>query len=351
MKRIVVDFDDTLSFCTNRDWDNATPNTELIAKLNKLATSGWIIDVFTARGSLSCSTRQEADDKYRIQIETWLQRHSVNYSSLSFDKPLAAWYIDDKAVTPESFISDVHIEQMTGGLSGADVYSEGTYVYKTSDDSKSVVQWYQIASEAMLPVPEVKSLIGNTIKMEKIQGIHIVEAINKYGVYRVMGIVAQLLQDMSQVQYTGKFEQKVHTYIDRLNHHAKHHSLHIGDIISKCKSVLENNVLIANFAHGDFSESNLIIGSDYSITMIDPLYKPAQFSCTLLDAAKLYATIAISEDVKPQDKLVALNILSGVVRITERELRILAMCELLRTITNGGEKRLEKFLQMIQEKI
>ena len=29
-KRIVVDIDDTISFTTNRDWENATPNIELI---------------------------------------------------------------------------------------------------------------------------------------------------------------------------------------------------------------------------------------------------------------------------------------------------------------------------------
>jgi len=51
-KRIVVDFDDTLAFHQNRKFDEALPNKPLIEKLNKLHAEDWIIDIFTARGSI-----------------------------------------------------------------------------------------------------------------------------------------------------------------------------------------------------------------------------------------------------------------------------------------------------------
>ena len=101
-KRIVLDFDDTLAFTTNRDFKNANPNIDLIEKTNQLFDEGWQIDIFTARGSLSCKTRKEARQKYEFEIEQWLLEHGVKYNLLSFEKPLAAYYIDDKGIKFEN---------------------------------------------------------------------------------------------------------------------------------------------------------------------------------------------------------------------------------------------------------
>jgi len=103
-KSIVVDFDDTLSFTTDRDFKNATPNTPLIDKLNGLYNKGWNIRIFTARGNLSCDSRAEAIFIHKGIMEDWLEKHNVKYHELSFQKPLAEYYIDDKAITPEDFI-------------------------------------------------------------------------------------------------------------------------------------------------------------------------------------------------------------------------------------------------------
>jgi len=104
--RLVVDFDDTLSFATERDWENAKPNLPLIAKLNSLYDQGHQVDIFTARGTISCKgDRELAEQKNRPQIEAWLNKHGVKYHSLSFQKPLADYYIDDKAITPDDFVN------------------------------------------------------------------------------------------------------------------------------------------------------------------------------------------------------------------------------------------------------
>ena len=73
---LVVDFDDTLAITLNRDWENAAPNVELIAKLNDLYAQGWTVHVVTARGQLSCNGDYvAADKKYRAQIEEWLKKN------------------------------------------------------------------------------------------------------------------------------------------------------------------------------------------------------------------------------------------------------------------------------------
>ena len=107
-KVIVVDFDDTLCIhqtVEKSDIMQGMPNMKLINKLNKLYSDGYKILIYTARGHISCKNRAEADNKYRPIIKTWLRRYDVKFTTLSFDKPMAYLYIDDKAITPEEFIS------------------------------------------------------------------------------------------------------------------------------------------------------------------------------------------------------------------------------------------------------
>ncbi|SVD68493.1 uncharacterized protein METZ01_LOCUS421347, partial [marine metagenome] len=63
-----------------------------------------------------------------------MKSHGVPYNKLLFGKPLGAYYVDDKSLTPESFVS-LEIEQLTGGLSGADIYRAGDVVHKTADNT------------------------------------------------------------------------------------------------------------------------------------------------------------------------------------------------------------------------
>ena len=112
-KSIVVDIDDTLSFTLNRDWEHAEPNQPLIDKLNKLYDDGWDIFIVTARGNLSCSNREEAENKYRPIIEKWMKEHNVKYTDISFQKILASYYIDDKGIKPDDFL-DLNIEELKG---------------------------------------------------------------------------------------------------------------------------------------------------------------------------------------------------------------------------------------------
>ena len=95
-KRIVCDIDDTISFCDDRDWENAKPNNPVIQKLMSLHNQGWEIFLHTARGSISAKTPNDARKKYEGIITRWMAEHKVPYDKLIFGKPLGTYYVDDK---------------------------------------------------------------------------------------------------------------------------------------------------------------------------------------------------------------------------------------------------------------
>ena len=102
-KLIIVDFDDTLAKYEEGQTHNiegATPNVELINKLNGLYDDGYNIEIYTARGHFSCDSRSEAEDRHGSRIRDWLEKYGVKYHALNFNKPYGIIYIDDKAVRP-----------------------------------------------------------------------------------------------------------------------------------------------------------------------------------------------------------------------------------------------------------
>ena len=134
-KIIVCDIDDTICYTENRDYEHSIPNIPMIEKLNTLYNQGYGIVYFTARGQHSCNGDLNLIEKERKPVlESWLKRHNVSYDLLLFRKPLAALYIDDKAVTPEMFLS-MPFSELKGG-SGSKIYREGNKVVKTCKNAK-----------------------------------------------------------------------------------------------------------------------------------------------------------------------------------------------------------------------
>lgn len=282
---LVVDFDDTLAITLNRNWDNAAPNIPLIEKLNSLYDEGWTIHIVTARGNISCNGDHDAaDKKYRAQIEKWLVDHNVSYTDLSFQKKLAAYYIDDKGITPEDFLNRFGRFNFGGGLSGATVYydSLSDAVYKTAKNTKSVIEWYTYASPHY-NVPKIYSVIGDTIKMENLE--------------EFAGCFSRILE----VCYSFRNLPKMHVgllptrYVDRCLHR-------ISDTLRTQTSInltlLENILYYAastvpqSFSHGDFSVSNIMSDkSGHSVYLIDPINDPTLLSSWVVDLAKLYMSI------------------------------------------------------------
>lgn len=281
---LVVDFDDTLAITLNRDWVNAAPNQPLIEKLNHLYDEGWTIHVVTARGQISCGGDCDAaSNKYRLQIENWLYEHGVKYTDLSFQKKLAAYYIDDKGITPDDFLIKFKRIDLKGGMSGASVYYDtaSDAVFKTAKNTHEVVAWYDFAKEHY-NVPEIYSVIGDTIKMQKLEPY--------------IGPFERILE----VCYDFRRFKPLHVgilpyrYVDRCLHRIR---TELGEEAIDFKflsSIIEyaSSVVPSTFGHGDFSISNIMSGpSGQSVYLIDPINDPTMLSSWVIDIAKLYMSI------------------------------------------------------------
>lgn len=324
-KRIVVDFDDTIAFPVNRDWENAKPNTELIQKLTYLYRCGWVIDIFTARGSISCKTRKAASIKYRAGIEKWLKDHNVLYHTLSFDKPLASYYIDDKGITPDEFLK-LDIRPLKGGLSSSDIYTDGRLVRKTSSNSLAVQGWY---NEVMVPgihVPKVHGVVGETIIMDYIE--HNPDYF-KNNFYTALGIIQDTLTTLKKVSV--KTAIPFSTYKSRIYDHANASGI---DMFKDIASELNNVILSQSFSHGDFGITNMLF-QNTKLYLIDPL--PTVFGCTELDVAKFVASLHINKYPKQLINITK-QIMELFCDISLAKFKLLILAELIRVYKYHSNK-------------
>jgi len=273
MKNIVCDFDDTLSFTTDRDWDNAKPNKTLIAKLNALFDNGYNITILTARGNLSCKSRSEADKKYRAQIEKWLAKNNVKYNNLSFDKLLADYYIDDKGITPNDFVK-LKIEKLEGGLSGAYIERRGGLVFKTQDFAIETAKWYDKA-EKLINNIKVHSVIGSVLS------IPFIEKTGEPTAFMIDEVLS-IFENASPI-----YDVDFSFYIDRINEHLNiykpKYSEFVLNELKKIEGFMNEN---KSFGHGDFSIDNMIVNNN-NLYLIDPILRQDLYSSYLLDVAKL----------------------------------------------------------------
>jgi capsule biosynthesis phosphatase len=277
--KLVVDLDDTISFCYDRDFANAAPNIELINKINKLFDQGWDIEILTARGQLSCDGDSEAArEKYWTQITEWLHKNGVKYHCLSFHKPLATFYVDDKALRPDEFVAmDIRVLK---GISGAQVLKVNDKVLKTCDNALEVAKWYKDAKELGLLVPEVHSVIGKQLSLEYIE-----EQSYHYVLKAVMAC-----KEIDSYKHVPTPHCDWSQYIQRLLKHAAllddtvmRHNLFL--IINEAVGYYKVMEDYASFCHGDYSVDNLI-HRDGRVVMIDPIPMTG-YSSYLLDLSKL----------------------------------------------------------------
>jgi capsule biosynthesis phosphatase len=296
---VVVDYDDTLAFTYDRDWENAKPNLPLIEKLNSLYDEGWTVNIVTARGQLSCKgDPAAASKKYRDQMESWLKKHGVKYNELCFKKKLAAYYIDDKGIKPEDFLKNFERFPLKGGWSGAKVYYDNLtgFVYKTAPNSLAAVEWYTQAKEYGFSVPHIESIIGETICMESLKEYtmsydKIVETACKFRLFKPMPWAsADPLSYVDRCTKNGIAEILTAAEYATLRYHLK--------------KAMEFTP--STFSHGDFSITNIMqrrLETFYpptntthqvsELTMIDPIYAEGLYSSYVIDLAKLTASIEI----------------------------------------------------------
>lgn len=265
MKKLVVDFDGTLA----HNWD---PNISVIQRVNTLFSDGWHVTVLTARGQHSCNEDVEAADaKYRSRIEHWLASNSVLYHKLSFQKPLADLYIDDKSLTPSEFMQ-YSLKPLKGGNSGLPVHIDSRgFVIKqcrNADTAEEMAAWYAYAKANGFLVPNVLGVIGDCIELSLVPAISFDESKAR-----------QVLKGLSRTPCRVK--RAYSEYVDRCVNRCPE------EWKEKLQAALYKHNPTPSFGHGDFSVTN-VMGS----FMIDPITDV--FESYELDAAKLYTTMRLS---------------------------------------------------------
>lgn len=276
--RAVFDLDDTISRHKNRDFANAEPIVATIEKIRQLKEDGWEIVIYSARGQNSCKGDLELIEKRnRGQVETWLQKHSVPYDELRFGKPLGDIYVDDKGVSLLDFLAGKY-EKLKGN-SGSEIYRAGNTVYKTCKDAAAQAEWYRQARELGVKVPEVYSVVLNTISMEHIAADD--GKIEKRQLYSLVSTV--MLFSLKRAGY--KFEPEA--LIRRAEEHLETYNgdANFENLWSYIRGNTEEYRKAASFCHGDLSLSNVIISGGEAY-LIDPIISE-EYSSYLLDFAKL----------------------------------------------------------------
>lgn len=106
-KTIVFDIDETILFTPNgRDYENSYPNEPIVEAMRQLRKDGWCIILMTARGmGRSEGNIELVREEVTQEIETFCEKYDVPYDMLQLGKPWAAYYVDDKAITPERFLA------------------------------------------------------------------------------------------------------------------------------------------------------------------------------------------------------------------------------------------------------
>jgi len=338
MKRtLVFDIDDTICTHTNRDYVNAKPHWDVIGKINSLYKKGYNITLYTARGQNSCN----GDLKLILErnediLINWLEKHEVKYNELIFGKPLGNWYIDDKAMTVETFL-EAPFEELIGN-SGATIYRESDRVIKKGIKVKKEYEWYKgikrSAISLAFKIPKIYSFTVDTLIMEYVDGPILSKVVNNYHLEKLNELC--LMFKHRKDGYT--FD--VDAYIKYLYKCIPHYGL-VKGIASELlyhKEFLEKS---ASFCHGDFTLNNIIY-KDREYYLIDPGPKE-EYSSYLLDLAKTRYSLSgfekmfdyTTNDLKEQrdyfDILLKQNNLYDIVRLLEitRWIRIIPFMEKL----------------------
>lgn len=107
-----MDLDDTLSIADKSiddsitRYSNAKPIEATVNKLREYHQAGWYIIIYTARHMVSSlNDVDKAFAKHGQLTADWLERHNVPFDQLIFGKPYGIYYVDDKAMTIDSFLN------------------------------------------------------------------------------------------------------------------------------------------------------------------------------------------------------------------------------------------------------
>ena len=308
---IVIDFDGTLALGDTSNINTMTLNIKLAYMINKMYDDGNIIKIVTARGSKTCKTILEKEEKYRNIITNWLITNNVKFNELSFNKEYGDAYIDDRCY---NITDDIEYEKLDSKFTTNKVRRINNCVIKNSDEVKNEYEWYSKAIEIGLEVPKVLSYDKDTISTNYINGVNCDN----------VDLLINTLRKFKNTKPTNKVN--FNSYIERIEKHIKNNDLiKNGDkLINKLNEINPSNT----FNHGDFSVHNQIM-YDNKLYLIDPIYSEDIYQSYIIDAAKhLYSILYYNLDATffnlcYNEYMINLD-------IKDKELDILIACESIR---------------------
>lgn len=327
INKIVIDLDDTISFCHDRKWDKATPNLPVIRKINQLYNDGWEVVIFSSRGQLS-----KVD--YFSQVSEWLTNHGVLYTGLMFGKPLASLYVDDKACNTNDFIN-LDIQNLKGG-SGSKVVKIGNQVHKMDKNIEDTLRWYKFYDE-LFYLPKVLGVTGNQLILQYIKPSRPSTYKDGLSMVDIMKHIHESYNyDISTVNTFGWAH-----YIGRIERHCELIKVGLDVDLSGILRILTSMLPpIRSISHGDLNPDNIIIDRHDRIVLVDPIN--VTYSSYMIDLAKLVAWGIINE---PDDYKI-----DGHVHTYKGSVVTgLTIAELIRTIKYSHPDRQKQIIKICSE--
>jgi len=265
---VIIDFDGTLALGDTQDLENMLPNITLISLINEMYNDGNIINIVTARGSKSCNTKEEKEEKYLNKIKKWLKKYNISYHNISFNKEYGDIYIDDRCYNvKETFF----YEKLDSKFTENKVRRFNDSVIKKTTLSINEFKWYKEAEKLNIKTPTIYTYDIDTISTEFLNG-------------KICKNFDLSLKTLNIFMNTpAKTSSDFKSYILRIDNHLKNNlDIKNGE---KLMSDLSKINIPNTFNHGDFSVFNSIEFNN-EIYFIDPIFSDDLFQSYYLDIAK-----------------------------------------------------------------
>lgn len=342
------DIDDTICRHINRDYANAIPIDSTIQSMRDIrnADTNARIILFTARGMASCKgDALAADRKNRPILEQWLTKHNVPYDQLLFGKPLADFYIDDKAITPTELENSI-VEQLNG-FSGATIMHIGNYVVKTAPNASQQAAWYYAYQERFYYpyTPKVHSVVLDQIYLSFFNGVPLSTVKVK------QQDIMQICDTINNFSLYGNGENDVNKYCRYIHERG----VDFGIDTSKLEVELANLQILkqATFSHGDLTLSNILKDASGSLCIIDPNQKQ-WFTTHYLDVSKLCLSLRGLDVILHEGELQDHHLIDVLLaKYSDEELsaiRALEKSHILRILpyANGKDNIVEQLIELLK---
>lgn len=289
----VIDIDDTLCYAKTfmLGYDIAKPNSKAIEKVNKLYDEGHYIILQTSRGMISNNGNSlEAQRKNKPVLERWLADNNVKYHELVFNKIIADFYVDDRAINVTQFESS-DVENYTSGRSGLHVSGYSNFICKNITTSKMqrMVNFEEDKPDNIY-TPRIISKLYDVCYIEKIPGVIMADCLTLGNFAYYLSWMVELIESLAEQRCVSNFDYLFDIIssnkVDGINE----------DKVQKCKRLIQSILPIleqeSSIAHMDFTLSNIVF-CPYKggrLVLLDSEYV-RKGSSYIFDYAKLYMSL------------------------------------------------------------